>query len=351
MDKTGNSETPSHGFVPGGGRPSNLAKGQCLPMTLVLVVNNNPNNLPGSYTQQLIARVHEAGLQTYEARSVDDVNALAAQKRRCDRQDVGLIISCGSPVELTESVDLRAHVCKTTAAMLLFPEAPVVGICYGMQLLALLYGGLLKEQRETAHKGVWAEIRTNPGVKSRLLHGMSGFVQKASNYIFVETLPRHFLATAVDSRGRIMAMEHSHEHVYGIQWHPEVIGTQVGRSLLERIFALLGQQRSEGKELLLAPVTVKSVCLPDQDVCNLHEVDLELRKVVKELVTSAGKKAAVELGKVLAGKRKELMIMLRRMQPEAAVGSDGDLSSACALAKEELREVAAAWLNNPARAG
>lgn len=34
-----------------------------------------------------------------------------------------------------------------------------MGICYGMQLLALLCGGLLREQREAPHRGVWAEMR------------------------------------------------------------------------------------------------------------------------------------------------------------------------------------------------
>lgn len=330
-------------------------------MASVLVINNNPGSLPGSYTQQLIARVQEAGLQTYEVRTVDALNSLASQLAELTANGanapsrVGLIISCGSPVELTEPVDLRAQVCKTTAAMLLFPDAPVVGICYGMQLLALLYGGSLKEQRDTAHKGVWAEMRKTAGVTSRLLHGMPPrFSQKASNYIFVEQMPHHFTVTAVDSANRIMAMEHVRDHVYGIQWHPEVIGDQVGRSLVDRIFTLVGQPRgcSEGGGFLPV-VKLRSVCLSadaDKEVSSLHEVDLELRKVVKELVESAGKKAAVELGKVLAGKRKELMTSLRRFQSNP-FGSDGDLSSACACARQELREVAAAWLNNPAPAG
>jgi len=329
----------------------------CALMASVLVINNNPDSLPGSYTQQLIARVQEAGLQTYEARTVDALNSLASQLVLAAggaAPKVGLIISCGSPVELTEAVDLRAHVCKTTAAMLLFPDAPVVGICYGMQLLALLYGGSLREQRHAAHKGVWAEIRRTAGVTSRLLDGMPlQFSQKASNYIFVEHLPHHFKATAVDSANRIMAMEHVREHVYGIQWHPEVIGGEVGRSLVDRILSLIGQQRSPPEGVQLPMMKFRSTCVPagDREVFSLHEVDLELRKVVKELVESAGKKAAVELGKVLAGKRKDLMTSLRRFKSEPLVGSDGDLSTACAFARQELREVAAAWLNNPAPAG
>ncbi|CAE7788481.1 unnamed protein product [Symbiodinium sp. CCMP2592] len=99
---------------------------------------------PGRYTQQLVSRAREAGLRVREVRTVDAVNTLATDLAQDDAaSDIGLIVSCGSPVVLTEPVDLREHVAKTTAAMLQFPDAPVVGICYGMQLLTLLYGGKL----------------------------------------------------------------------------------------------------------------------------------------------------------------------------------------------------------------
>ncbi|CAE7945950.1 unnamed protein product [Symbiodinium sp. KB8] len=101
---------------------------------------------PGRYTQQLVSRAREAGLHVREVRTVDAVNTLATDLAQDDAtSDIGLIVSCGSPVVLTEPVDLREHVAKTTAAMLQFPNAPVVGICYGMQLLTLLYGGKLAE--------------------------------------------------------------------------------------------------------------------------------------------------------------------------------------------------------------
>jgi len=335
-------------------------------MMTVLVVNNNPDGQPGRYTQQLIARAREAGFSVREARTVDAVNAFAAGRSQEAFGDVGLIVSCGSPVVLTEPVDLRAHVAKTTAAMLQFPDAPVVGICYGMQLLTLLYGGKLSEQRDTAHRGVWTDLKRSAGVESRLLDGMSTkFPQWASNFIFVDELPPDFVVTAVDSSSRVMAMEHVDDHVYGIQWHPEVINSQVGRKLIDKIFSLVGKRRAPHRGIC-DPCPPESASIPpppseglhgsdadDIEVFTWHEVDLELRKVVKELINSSGGGgAAADLGKLLAGKRRELMTKLRGSRPPP-VGTDGEgsLGVALGVAAASLREVAASWLLNPARAG
>ncbi|CAE7338076.1 guaA [Symbiodinium pilosum] len=332
-------------------------------MTTVLVVNNNPDNLPGRYTQQLISRAREAGLQVREVRSVDAVNALAADLAQEDAGagDIGLIVSCGSPVVLTEPVDLRAHVAKTTAAMLQFPDVPVVGICYGMQLLTVLYGGRLLEQRESAHRGEWAELRRSH-VKSRLLDDIpSKFPQWASNFIFVDQLPPDFRATAVDSANRVMAMEHVEDHVYGLQWHPEVINSKIGRRIMDRIFSLVGKPRATHRGTCAPAAGLKpepsfgvQVSTGDMEVLSFHEVDLELRKVVKDLIQrSGGGSAAADLGRLLAGRRRELMSTLRSSQAAPRVGTDGDGSLGAALnaASAALREVADAWLLNPAPAG
>mmetsp|Transcript_74060 Transcript_74060/g.173787 ORF Transcript_74060/g.173787 Transcript_74060/m.173787 type:complete len:345 (+) Transcript_74060:38-1072(+) len=331
-------------------------------MTTVLVVNNNPESRPGRYTQQLVSRAREAGLRVREVRTVDAVNTLATNLAQDEAaSDIGLIVSCGSPVVLTEPVDLREHVAKTTAAMLQFPDAPVVGICYGMQLLALLYGGRLAEQRESAHKGEWTELRRSP-VKSRLLDGLaSKFPQWASNFIFVDELPPDFSVTAVDSANRVMAMEHAEDHVYGLQWHPEVINSKVGRKIVDRIFSLVGKRRTAPRGISDPPQGVKvepptgSLQGPeDVEVFSWHEVDLELRRIVKELIqNSGGGRASADLGKLLAGRRRELMTMLRSSHAAPRVGADGDgsLGEALGAASASLREVASAWLLNPAPAG
>lgn len=216
-----------------------------IPLT-VLVINNNPNSVPGYYTQLIIEHVRKAGLSLHEARTVEAVDAYANSVSD-NGNDVGLIITCGSSVVLTQPVDVSAHVTKTTAAMLHFPNAPVVGICFGMQLLAQLYGGTLTECKEARGEvnGEWAEILcVEGGPPAHLFEGLTDrFLQWATNRIFLDWVPPRFVVTAKDTLGRVMAMAHTREHVYGLQFHPEVIHEVTGCRILDNMFALVGQNR------------------------------------------------------------------------------------------------------------
>ncbi|CAE8739447.1 unnamed protein product [Polarella glacialis] len=367
---------------------------------VVLVINNNPDGGPGRYTPFLIERIREAGLLVQEARTVDAVDAYAESvSRDGGHAKVGLIITCGSPVVLTEPVDVRAHVAKTTAAVLHFPNAPIVGICFGMQLLAVLYGGKLEEQRETRHAGLWAELQLRCEQPSRLLDGLTtAFHQWASNFIFVTQIPSQFIATAVDSSERVMAMEHVHEHVYGVQWHPEVLHEEVGRHIIDRMVALVGQPRSptgprgrRGQSNLVPSVSpfiqpfssrrpssvelTGSLVAPPEasksskssntsypEVVSWHQVDLELRKVVQGLMAGVSRAAAADLGRLLAGARKDTLARLRDgssvsgrpLLPKDSPcpgPSPGVSDAALAAAAEALREAARTWAANPAPAG
>ncbi|CAE7788453.1 guaA [Symbiodinium sp. CCMP2592] len=203
------------------------------------------------------------------------------------------------------------------------------------------------------------------GWKRRALLWLDGlaskFPQWASNFIFVDELPPDFSVTAVDSANRVMAMEHVEDHVYGLQWHPEVINSKVGRKIVDRIFSLVGKRRTAPRGISDPPQGVKvepptgSLQGPeDVEVFSWHEVDLELRRLVKELIqSSGGGRASADLGKLLAGRRRELMTTLRSSHAAPRVGADGDgsLGEALGAASASLREVASAWLLNPAPAG
>jgi GMP synthase (glutamine-hydrolysing) len=110
-------------------------------------------------------------------------------------------------------------------------NAPVLGICYGMQLLAHTLGGRVEksERREygpatitvTRPNALFADLPTTQTVW--MSHGDA-----------VRELPRGFVELAHSADGIPAAMGDSPRRVYGLQFHPEVVHTPHGQDILRR---------------------------------------------------------------------------------------------------------------------
>jgi GMP synthase (glutamine-hydrolysing) len=117
-------------------------------------------------------------------------------------------------------------------------EVPVLGICYGMQLLAHLLGGRVEgaEGREYGR----AEISTE--ASAALFNGL-GRQQTVwmSHGDRVGVLPPGFRATASTASVPIVGMEDPGRRLYGIQFHPEVSHTVSGGEILRNfLYAACG---------------------------------------------------------------------------------------------------------------
>jgi GMP synthase (glutamine-hydrolysing) len=112
---------------------------------------------------------------------------------------------------------------------------PVLGICYGMQLLARSLGGHVaaSPQREYGRAAV------NPESGSDLLPAES-FQAWMSHGDKVDRVPQTFRITATSDNCPIAAMEDSQRHLYGLQFHPEVNHTQHGRNILQAFLRAAG---------------------------------------------------------------------------------------------------------------
>jgi GMP synthase (glutamine-hydrolysing) len=112
---------------------------------------------------------------------------------------------------------------------------PVLGICYGMHLLARALGGgvAASDRREYGR----AEVRPEAG--SGLLP-KSVFQAWMSHGDRVDRLPRGFQATAVSDNCPISAMENPARHMYAMQFHPEVNHTEGGREILSAFLHAAG---------------------------------------------------------------------------------------------------------------
>ena len=108
---------------------------------------------------------------------------------------------------------------------------PVMGICYGMQLLVHELGGRV-EQAEVGEFGRSDLTVTEPGT---LLKGMPK--EQTCWMCHRDTVfepPPGFTALASSSASPVAAVEDAERGIYGIQFHPEVVHTPYGQEILTR---------------------------------------------------------------------------------------------------------------------
>ena len=113
---------------------------------------------------------------------------------------------------------------------------PVLGICYGMQLMTQILGGNVTK----AEKREYGTIDVNIENTSSLFQGFASknpFLMSHTDY--VEKLPEGFKNIAYTDTCPNAAMENTEKNFYGIQFHPEVNnsvnGTQVIKNFLYNI--------------------------------------------------------------------------------------------------------------------
>jgi GMP synthase (glutamine-hydrolysing) len=106
---------------------------------------------------------------------------------------------------------------------------PILGICYGHQLLAYLAGGHIASAENNSEYG-----KTLLKIKGgKLLEGIKEeSVCWMSHTDYVDNLPDGFKVTATTNNCSCAAMEDSTRNLYGVQFHPEVTHTEYGQKVL-----------------------------------------------------------------------------------------------------------------------
>ena len=117
---------------------------------------------------------------------------------------------------------------------------PVLGICYGMQLVARLAGGKVVPSNEREYGRAEIAIRENKGL-------FGGFEPRATAIVWashgdrVEEPPPHFRVTATSANAPVAAMQHDSKPIYAVLFHPEVAHTPRGGEILHNfLFDICG---------------------------------------------------------------------------------------------------------------
>ena len=117
---------------------------------------------------------------------------------------------------------------------------PVLGICYGCQLIAYTLGGRVEHAPESEYGKRYVEfVKESPlseGIPSRSVSWMS-------HTDYIAKAPQGFKISAHTPVCPVAAMENPDKKLYAVQFHPEVMHTQEGMKMLSNfVYKVCGCQ-------------------------------------------------------------------------------------------------------------
>ncbi len=117
-------------------------------------------------------------------------------------------------------------------------KIPILGICYGLQLIAKLHGGKIKSSKKRREFG-----RAFIFKKRKSLLTKNFFKFKSSVWMSHEDavikLPKNFKTIAYTTNSKLTIIENSNQKIYGVQFHPEVTHTDNGKQIFKNFLFLI----------------------------------------------------------------------------------------------------------------
>jgi GMP synthase (glutamine-hydrolysing) len=177
------------------------------------------------YTQLIARKVRELGI-------FSEIFPFQTSLARLKKENPAAIILSGGPRSVYDK-----------DAPLPFEEIlqigiPILGICYGLQLLAYLLGGKVSPSRKREYGFASLEVKK----RTSLLSGIRNFSQVwMSHGDKVEKIPPGFFISGKTANCATAVIEDAQRKMFGIQFHPEVIHTKQGLKVMANfLFAISG---------------------------------------------------------------------------------------------------------------
>ena len=119
---------------------------------------------------------------------------------------------------------------------------PILGICYGMQLVGKLSGGKIKKSGKREYGRAIAKFER----RNKLFKGLpASGTTWMSHCDKVEKLPAGFRSIAKSDNTKNAAFVNTSKNIYGVQFHPEVVHTEKGTLMLKNfVFDICGCKKT-----------------------------------------------------------------------------------------------------------
>ena len=174
----------------------------------------------GSQLTKLIARrVRELGVYSEITLPKDVVKIKKYQNIK------GIILS-GGPSTVTNKKF------QTIPKEIFYKKIPVLGICYGLQLITKLFGGKIKQSKKRREFGRAFLIKKQSSLLTKNYLNSKKSVWMSHQDAVVD-LPRNFKIIASTNDSKFTIIENTKKKNYGVQFHPEVTHTDNGKNIFK----------------------------------------------------------------------------------------------------------------------
>jgi GMP synthase (glutamine-hydrolysing) len=198
----------------------------------------------GSQFAQLIARrVRE--LNVYSELLPHDTSMAELERR-----GVKAVILSGGPASVYDDGAPRADPAIWSGRI------PVLGICYGLQLMALDLGGEVMPSSRREYGPATVNLTANDGLFAGLEGEQPVWMSHGDSIV---RPPEGFRATAQTDSTPYAGLADADRNLYGIQFHPEVVHTPIGRDVLRNFVVGIAGARQNWTAANLVETTVADV--------------------------------------------------------------------------------------------
>tara|TARA_S200000501_G_scaffold375923_1_gene429244 strand:+ start:65 stop:1627 length:1563 start_codon:yes stop_codon:yes gene_type:complete len=214
----------------------------------------------GSQVTKLIARrVRELGVysEIYTIREVIKIKNLTGVK--------GFILS-GGPSTVTKNKY------PNIPKWLFKKKIPILGICYGLQLIAKMCGGTIKSQKKRREFGRAIIKKKNKSLLIKNFFKSNKSSVWMSHQDAVTSLPKNFKTIASTTNSKFTIIENSERRLYGIQFHPEITHTENGKEIFKNFLFSICKVKKKWKIISEKAKMVKEIKLivkKDKVICAL----------------------------------------------------------------------------------
>ena len=214
----------------------------------------------GSQFTQLIARkIRELGVYS------EIINPQNIKNIKKNKFLKGIVLS-GGPLSITKNTGLKLN------NLIIELNLPLLGICYGHQILARKFGGKIKLSKNREFGKAIIKSKSKCLITKNFFRKSSGSQVWMSHQDVIKKIPRGFKSVGYSSNSKFAIIANEKLKYYGVQFHPEVSHTVNGKILLKNFLFYVCKVKkkwSSKNQKTLFINTIRNKVKKDKVICAL----------------------------------------------------------------------------------